>query len=371
MWWWCIRCLGLGNFQTVNITLQRIVEWPELFTLFDNSLVARFPGLEARGIPCPPRFSCPLNISFQPPAIIEKGGICGVDFSPVRGIDGKKARIFLMPELYHPGPERKPAAEGHRGIVVSSTGIVFDLVGGCIGCITLYPQIGMSYEVNRNTTSTRSKTVIIDAMHSHSVTYFHTLHELFPRLFIIMDYIRGTYDVTPQKMLFMVKSSFPTLNSMNEMMQWGFTPTVKVKGKGYLGSFNNQKSHQFVEGNQHIIVGSKVGAEPWYGFLKSAKLCAFKALMKYREPPTAKQVTSITLIRIHTYITITHALFCTYKCSLSVQSDKSPTTVYPFGDERRRKRAYSPKPLSVARLLSTIFRHTNRCSRAKIWLQRR
>jgi len=44
-----------------------------------------------------------------------------------------------------------------------------------------------------------------------------------------------------------------------------------------------------IEGLQHLIVGTKVGAEPWYSFLRSAKFCAFRELMTYQEPATTKR----------------------------------------------------------------------------------
>ena len=214
-----------------------------------------------------------------------------MDFTPFKDdewLPKKRARVFLLPALMT--PDGKSAGEGNRGVVLASNGLLFDLAGGCTGCITVYPYVGQKFLITKNNTSSRSKKVIIAGLHSHSVTYFHTLHELFPRLYMIMDYVKASgYNTSISTMLMIVRSPLPTLNSMNEMMGWPFTPSLKVRHKGYVGSFATQRAGLFVEGFEHIIIGSKIDKGPWYELIKGAKMCIFRDLMKYKEPETTKK----------------------------------------------------------------------------------
>lgn len=176
------------------ITFKRIVDWNILFAQFMESansstgsdLIAQFPGVVAKGILCPPKSFCAsIDVSFQPKPLALKGGICGVDFSPVP-IKNTPTRLFLLPQLIDNGIK---ASEGARGIVISSSGYVFDLAGGCFGCISIYPRVGYTVFVNP-TAIHRTAPVVVSGLHSHCSTYYHVLQELLPRLYMVMPYVK-------------------------------------------------------------------------------------------------------------------------------------------------------------------------------------
>ena len=132
-----------GNGDVIKFL--HIINWRDLLAFAEiepdanDNIIIPFPGINAKAILCSPAASCPnLNVSFQPPSLVAVGGICGIDFMPTT-FNGKLERIFLLPQLK--GPKGEPAAEGPRGIIVSSTGYVFDVAGGCEACISIVPRL--------------------------------------------------------------------------------------------------------------------------------------------------------------------------------------------------------------------------------------
>jgi hypothetical protein len=127
----------------VSIFFNRVIGWDDIFEGFskhtsDNeSFKFILPGLVVRGIPCNPS-ACKFNVSFQPEYVRSRGGVCGVDIEPTL-IDGALTRIFMLPRL--PDISEKEN-EGPRGVVATTSGIVFDLNGGCNGCIKVFPKVG-------------------------------------------------------------------------------------------------------------------------------------------------------------------------------------------------------------------------------------
>ena len=263
------------------IKFERIISWDILFDEFMKiqtkknkqgpNFHAAFPGVVASAIPCPVS-KCALNYTFQPEPMIKHGGICGVDFLATV-YNGEKTRIFLLPQL------TEEAAEGPRGIVATSTGMVFDLSGGCRGCIISYPKVGMEMVVDKD--KVRSVSVLVAGLHSHSVTYFHTVNELFPRLYLIIDYVRSRFNLDPNELLIQIRSSITLMNSINDMLGWGLTPTYRdYKKKMYVGSFTHSSFHEFMEGTERVIVAAEL-SKSWNSLISSARKCIIKCLLDY------------------------------------------------------------------------------------------
>lgn len=211
-------------------------------------------------------------------------GICGVDFMATVH-NGEKARIFLLPKL------TEEANEGPRGVVATSTGMVFDISGGCRGCIIGYPKVGMEMVVGK----VRATPVLVAGLHSHSVTYFHTVNELFPRLYLIIDYIRSRFNLDPDALMIQIRSPIALLNSINEMLDWGLTPTLRdYDKKTYIGSFIHADFHDFMEGTERVIASVELSSR-WSGLIGSARKCIIEQLKSYVPAPNALKCSAIDL----------------------------------------------------------------------------
>ena len=179
------------------------------------------------------------------------------------------------------------ALEGPRGIIAASNGIVFDLAGGCMGCIKVYPEPGDEFVIT-NHHSVRHlhhiTPIVVAALHSHSETYFHAVSELLPRLYLVMDYIQETFKDfinDPSNLILSARPHYALLNSMNEMMGWGFIPTQRTGPLNHwYGSFKQPRNRGVVEASQHIIAGPCV-QKKWYTLLKRARRCAALQLISY------------------------------------------------------------------------------------------
>lgn len=179
------------------------------------------------------------------------------------------------------------AMEGPRGIIAASNGIVFDLAGGCVGCIKVYPEAGDEFVIT-NHHSVRHlhhvTPVVVAALHSHSETYFHAVSELLPRLYLIMDYIQNTfaqYINDPNNLILSARPHYALLNSMNEMMEWGFVPTARSGPHNHWhGTFKQPRNRGVVEASEHIIAGPCVHKD-WHKLLKRARKCAASQLISY------------------------------------------------------------------------------------------
>lgn len=264
------------------IKFKQIVDWHILIQLFEyqakkkqGKVTVTFPGVEVSAIICSPTASCAnLNVSFQPRSLQLIGGVCGIDIVPTF-FQGSKARIYLLPQLYIRA--EKEASEGPRGLIASSTGVVFDVAGGCEACISVVPMIGDQMVVRRNLL--RSFPIVVSGLHSHSSTYFHTVHELFPRLYLVMDYIHNHFNdaVDNLQLSINIRSNYEILNSYSEMMGWGLISTLKNKN----GSFLQTGMHTFIEGVEHIISSIPVKRD-WHPLLQSVRPCIAKKLLRYK-----------------------------------------------------------------------------------------
>ena len=65
-------------------------------------------------------------------------------------LPGEITRLFLLPQLHDRGGIE--ANEGPRGVVAASNGIVFDLAGGCEGCIKVFPEVGDQFVIRNHHT---------------------------------------------------------------------------------------------------------------------------------------------------------------------------------------------------------------------------
>ena len=179
------------------------------------------------------------------------------------------------------------AMEGPRGIIAASNGLVFDLAGGCVGCIKVYPEPGDEFVIT-NHHSVRHlhhiTPVVVAALHSHSETYFHAVSELLPRLYLIMDYVQETFGQflnNPEMLILSARPHYALLNSMNEMMEWGFVPTERSGIHNHWhGSFKQPRNRGVVEASKHIIAGPCV-QKSWYKLLRRARKCAASQLISY------------------------------------------------------------------------------------------
>ena len=283
--------------ENLTITFKEIYNWNKIYSLLvvaiehnadksDHEIQIPLPGLFIKPIWCPKKMNCYFKIDynytadydFQPPALVKNGGVCGLDILPgPPSRTGEITRLFLLPQLHdRAGVE---ANEGPRGVVAASNGLVFDLAGGCVGCIKVYPEVGDQFVI-RNHHSVRHLAhvhpVVVAALHSHSETYFHAVSELLPRLFLIMDYVLGNFadfKNSPKDMLLSARPHYSLLNSMNEMMEWGLTPTERGGPHNHWhGSFMQPRNRGTVEASGHVIVGPCVSRE-WLVFIES--FCLF------------------------------------------------------------------------------------------------
>jgi len=159
-----------GMSQQQVIKYKTIVTWDNLLSVFEKNLTAIFDGIEATAILCPKKSQCPsINTTCQPPSIQKVGGVCGIDFTTVP-FNGKVANMYLLPRIVDSLTKNFEMA---RGIVVTSTGIVFDLAGGGKGCITKHPEVGTEIIVRKQDVY-KSAPVVVAGIHCHSPTYFHT-----------------------------------------------------------------------------------------------------------------------------------------------------------------------------------------------------
>ena len=252
------RTVDDERLQGEKIVFTHIIRWKDLLSMFEDiepdnndQIFLLFPGVKARAVVCSPASSCPhVNVSFQPPSLVAIGGICGIDFSPVV-YGGLKARLFLLPQMK--GERGEYASEGSRGVIASSTGYVFDIAGGCEACITILPRVGQEIYVNEH--SLRAAPVVIAGLHGHSGTYFHTVHELFPRLYMIMDYVHKNFETSnPKNLVVNIRSNYELLNSLATMMGWGLKPTTKAGiNHKYSGSFIQVGPHTYIEATQNLV----------------------------------------------------------------------------------------------------------------------
>lgn len=271
--------------EPLTIKFDVIIGWKELFDMFSKThltkrsshFVAEFPGVTAQSIPCPK--SCQnLTYSFQPDIFRLHGGVCGVDlFSTV--YHNEKTRLFIIPSL-------KMADESIRGVIATTSGVVFDLNGGCDGCITTEPEIGDTLEVKR---ISQVAPTLVCGMHSHSSTYFHTILEQVPRLTVIMDYVRGKFSLDPKSTLVVTRSPLPLLNSINSILDWGLTPTFRKAS----GSFFKHDAG-FVEATDRIIVPMPRNSE-WIDMLVAARSCMLQNLMKFDFGPESLKCADVDL----------------------------------------------------------------------------
>ena len=224
--------------ENLTIEFKEIFTWDKIFeklvqvvehnaqngiTHDEHEIQIPLPGLFVKPIWCPKSVNCfgqpdynfSADYDFQPLALQRHGGVCGVDISPgPPSRSGEVIRLFLLPQLQdrdhthvdhdkdgiHEGvvlyDKTIEAMEGPRGIIASSNGLVFDLAGGCQGCIKVYPEVGDEFVITNHHTVRHLHhitPVVVAALHSHSETYFHAVSELLPRLYLIMDYIGETY----------------------------------------------------------------------------------------------------------------------------------------------------------------------------------
>ena len=153
--------------ENLTITFKEIYNWDKIFELLnvaiehnenrpDHEIQISLSGIFIRPIWCPKKLNCSVapdynftkDYDFQPPSIVKHGGVCGLDFTPgPPSREGELVRLFLLPQLSRLG---KDAIEGPRGVIATSNGLVFDLAGGCQGCITVYPEIGDSFIIRNH-----------------------------------------------------------------------------------------------------------------------------------------------------------------------------------------------------------------------------
>jgi hypothetical protein len=154
--------------ENVTIVFTEIYTWEKVFDLLvsaiqhnanksDHEVQILIKNIFVKPIFCPKKLNCNFDLnynhskfySFQPNLLVSHGGVCGLDIIPgPPSRTGEKARLFLLPMLHtRNGTEAK---EGPRGVIASSSGIVFDLAGGCEGCITVYPEVGDVFTIRNH-----------------------------------------------------------------------------------------------------------------------------------------------------------------------------------------------------------------------------
>ena len=278
--------------STPKITLkfQKIVFWDDILSEFVkvhtghyHEFVATFPGVTVTAILCPD--TCNYNITFQSEMFKSHGGLCGVDIIATV-YNNEKTRIFTLPKV----SPTIDGSEAPRGVVATTTGIVFDLNGGCSGCISVWPTVGTEYPITK---ITHAPPILVLGLHSHSSTYFHTLHELFPRLDAISGYLKSKFNLSPSQVLVQSRSNPALLNSANEMLDWGFTPNYNdYLRHEKVGSFVTPEFQYFMEAAERIIIPYN---RDWYGLLASSRNCVTKKLAEYQPKPESLKCSAVDL----------------------------------------------------------------------------
>ena len=250
---------------------------------------ANLTGVYIKAIPCPSVSTCPvINLTYFTETLQRNGGVCGVDIQQIP-VDNVPTVLYVLPQL--PDKGGKQAIEGPRGVVVSTTGLVFEVSGGCSICISILPEPGDVYKIPQLLIQ-NSAPVVVPALHAQSQSYFRMLNELLPRLYGIQTYL-ANFNRSVENMVVPTRSDFHVMNSLNEMAAWGLVPAVK-RGAEYYGSFIHVKMKGYIEATERIVSPHPLTKDS-AGLMKSMQNCSVSQLKSFKSPPSVVQCKPVDL----------------------------------------------------------------------------